>query len=507
MIFFQGPLIEFISKDFVPGDSFQNNFLKRKNMIKQTKKEDFERADFERLTRALCSWFVRRDSKYYAVDSLGAKLSKDDVTIIVLDRFRDEFGDVELSQPLLKAVFHQAIERKHAIPGQTIPVWNGREYCVPGVDAKTIRERGAVAVNTWRCPSYRAITNVTPDWGVAKEFLDAVLTREPEREMFLDWLAWCLQNEADKPNWAPFLYSATKGSGKSTLCQLVARLFGDGNYVTQNNVDKLTGRFNATVLTRKLVICEELHVPQSSSKGNALKTYLTESQIMTERKGQDAEQINHCCCFLFTTNHLPLWIEPEDRRYYVIEIDHDGHATGPLASEFAALVERLHVFMEDERALTGLYGALMERQIRTDFSAKTLNVGRDATPIMQRIQGASEQTVRAQLGELLEQNGRHALPEADVVQLVQEKLKQNPNSTRHMMTELGWSKFKVKWDGRDYARAIWVKEGFWINRGNVRGPDGYSQSISEHLEDPLLPEEEQNKEPKVVVKLSNYELY
>lgn len=53
--------------------------------------------------------------------------------------------------------------------------------------------------------------------------------------------------------------------------------------VTQNNVDKLTGRFNATVLTRKLVICEELNLRQDSPQGNALKTYLTERQIMTER--------------------------------------------------------------------------------------------------------------------------------------------------------------------------------------------------------------------------------
>lgn len=306
--------------------------------------------------------------------------------------------------------------------------------------------------------------------------------------MFLDWLTWCLQNEGDKPNWAPFLYSATKGSGKSTLCQLVGRLFGDGNVVTQNNVDKLTSRFNATVLNRKLVICEELHLRQDSPQGNALKTYLTERQIMTERKGQDAEQVDHCCCFLFTTNHLPMWIEPEDRRYYVIEIDHGGHATGPQADEFAALVERLYAFMEDERAIAGVYRALMVRRVGARFSAKTLNVERDATPIMRRIQGASEKTVRAQLSELLDERGQHAVPESDVVQLIREDLKQNPNSTRHMMTELGWSKVKAKWAGKDYSRAIWVREGFWVERGNVRGPDGYSQPIREHLNDPLVPD-------------------
>lgn len=429
----------------------------------------------------MCSWFVRRDGKYYAVDRLGTKLSKDDVTMIALTRFREEFGGVELSQPLLRAVFERAIEKRHAIPGQAIGIWNGREYCAPYVDGPTIPERGAVAVNAWLRPPYRAIDDVAPDWGIAGEFLDIMFPRAAEKAMFLDWVAWCLQNEGDKPNWAPFLYSATKGSGKSTLCQLVARLFGDANAVTQNSVEKLTGRFNTTVLTRKLVICEELRLAQDSAQGNALKTFLTERRIMTERKGQDAEQIEHCCCFLFTTNHLPLWIEPEDRRYYVIEIDHDGHAAGPRADQFAALVGRLYDFMADERAVAGLYRALMLRQLGNGFTAKTLNVERHSTAVMRRIHAASEQTVKAQLAELLNLRGQHVVPEADVVKLIREDLGQNPNSTRHMMTELGWSKSKVKWDGRDYSRAIWVREGFWVERGDVRGPGGYSQPIAEHL--------------------------
>ena len=64
--------------------------------------------------------------------------------------------------------------------------------------------------------------------------------------------------------------------------------------------------------------------------------------------------------------HLPLWIEPEDRRYYLIEIDHDGHATGPRAEEFAALVGELRQAMEDEAFLAGLYRALMQRRMAND---------------------------------------------------------------------------------------------------------------------------------------------
>lgn len=87
--------------------------------------------------------------------------------------------------------------------------------------------------------------------------------------MFLNWLAWSLQNEDDKPNWAPFLYSTRMGTGKSTLAMLMARLFGEENSITQNNVDKLTGRFNMTLLKSKLVICEEVNLRPGSGDANA----------------------------------------------------------------------------------------------------------------------------------------------------------------------------------------------------------------------------------------------
>ena len=47
--------------------------------------------------------------------------------------------------------------------------------------------------------------------------MEVTFPRPKEREMLLNWLAWCLQNEADKPGWAPVLYSSTKGSVKVLL--------------------------------------------------------------------------------------------------------------------------------------------------------------------------------------------------------------------------------------------------------------------------------------------------
>ena len=38
----------------------------------------------------------------------------------------------------------------------------------------------------------------------------AVVAHEVDRADFKNWMAWCLQNEADKPNYAQFLFSRQK---------------------------------------------------------------------------------------------------------------------------------------------------------------------------------------------------------------------------------------------------------------------------------------------------------
>ena len=187
------------------------------------------------------------------------------------------------------------------------------------------------------------------------------------------------------------------------------------------------------------------------------------------------------CCFVFTTNHLPLWIEAEDRRYYVVEVDHGGHASGPQAAHFAALVARLLDFLADPASVKRLYNALIERPLPETFSAKTLNVERDATDVMRRIHDSSRQVTVDQLEEHLNDQEIGALPEANLVEFVRTSLNGNVNSIRHMMAELRWSKSKAKWGGVDYARAIWLKPGYSVDRGKLHGPNGFEEPITDHL--------------------------
>lgn len=49
------------------------------------------------------------------------------------------------------------------------------------------------------------------------------------------------------------------------------------------------------------------------------------------------------------------------------------------------------------------------------------------------------------------------------------------------MSELGWSKSKVKWGGVDYSRAIWVRPGYRIEGGQIFAEDGSRQSLVDHI--------------------------
>ena len=135
-----------------------------------------------------------------------------------------------------------------------------------------------------------------------------------------------------------------------------------------------------TMLNSKLVISEELKLdPKDKARGNALKTFITERDTISEIKGREAERVQQCCCFLFTTNHIPLWIEAEDRRYWVVQADHDGHASGPRALEFAQLVGNVRAYIEFDEHLVGERYFDVANHPNITFKSTAIEMTSDAT--------------------------------------------------------------------------------------------------------------------------------
>ena len=282
----------------------------------------------ENIIKMVAQWYVRKDGKYYDVEEFGPVFSRNDVERIIVQRLKGEFPYTKLSEDSVRQMLQVLIGDIFVDPRRSIPIWSGLRQSMPGNPDRLSFERMAATINTWREPPYRRLGNIKADLGPFDNFMNVTFTREDERRMLTDWLAWCLQNEDDKPGWAPFLFSAEKGSGKSTFAKVAGMLFGDKNTATENNINKMVSRFNAPVLEKKLVICEELHLPPGSDKANAVKTFITEKEALVEHKFQAVQQVQQVCCFVFITNHKPVWLEQGDRRFYVVHVDHDGHRFG-----------------------------------------------------------------------------------------------------------------------------------------------------------------------------------
>lgn len=276
------------------------------------------------------------------------------------------------------------------------------------------------------------------------------------------------------------LYSQAKGTGKSTVCNIATRLFGEDNTARQNNLEKVAGKFNGPMLSSKLIVSEEVELRPGSEAGNKIKTLITEATT-TERKGRDVERVRLHSCFLLTSNHLPTWIEAGERRFYVVDVGHDGHASGPQAERFTRIVRAVEDALDDDKKVAAFYGWLMQRELSADFDAMTLNVALHATDLMRRLEANQVPATTQQLAEYLGGEGCLAITEQDLRIYAKGSMRLNPNAIQYMMTDLGWTRYQVKWGGKDYPRAIWVRSPYVLDRGNIIGPDGSKQAVCDVL--------------------------
>ena len=441
----------------------------------------YKEEQLEHILMTMAQWYVRKDGKYYDVEEPGPVLSRDDVERVIIQRLKEEFPGNDLTMDVVRQLLQVLIKDQFVDPRRSIPIWSGMRQSRPGNPRKLVFKRMVATINTWRSPEYRSIPENTADFGPFEEYMATTFPREQERAMLLNWLAWCLQNEDDKPGWAPFLYSSTKGSGKSTFAKIAGMLFGAENTATENNINKLVSRFNAPILEKKLVVCEELYVPPGSDKANAIKTFITEKETVAEHKYQAVQQVEQVCAFIFITNHKPIWLEEDDRRFYVIEVDHDGHRWGENGAVYAAQVRDMLDYLSAASNLKKLYNALMMHRIPHSFDAKSLDVVGAATDVMREIRQSSGDITRQMVKEWLDQKSVIALTNLGIKQLVKERYVSKASAMKYILSDLGWSQINAKFEEKDYQRALWLKPGYSIRAGVISHVDGWTLDTSDQF--------------------------
>ena len=140
----------------------------------------------------------------------------------------------------------------------------------------------------------------------------------------INWISFIFQNPSGKTE-TVILLTGPYGTGKNTFTNPICELLGD--YANDNTkLENLTGTFNASILYKKLLVCNEAKAFSSNKKfdNEVMKTLITESTIDITKKFQETlHQENIANFILLSNNYAPIPIEQGDRRYFVLEVSSD----------------------------------------------------------------------------------------------------------------------------------------------------------------------------------------
>lgn len=177
--------------------------------------------------------------------------------------------------------------------------------------------------NMWVRP---AIEPREGDTAVFDEHMLKLLPVDSERAAALDWMAWVLQNETLKPNFA-FLMQGEQGCGKSWLGVLMSKLVDERN-TTFLRTEDVGNRFNSWILRTRLAVVEELMGDDKRALANRMKALITQETVTVEIKGKDLLTTPNSAAFMAFTNHPDaLRLENKDRRYLIFRTRARGEGT------------------------------------------------------------------------------------------------------------------------------------------------------------------------------------
>lgn len=280
-----------------------------------------------------------------AISYLPKKLEKtpDWAKDWVYDTSEDRFFDIErklaTTQQGFNAMFdRKALTKKDILDARTspsstasalalnmfkIPTVAGRRY-MPGQDAVFIQPDGTFA-NTYpehEIPEVPEKMSPKDKRNIerVKAHIRHILVDENEQRMFLDWLAWVVQNPGEHARYA-ILLQGVQGDGKTFFAEMMRAVMGVSN-VTMLNAHILHSDFTDWAEGQCLACFEEVRLINEKNKYetlNRIKPYITNTINEIHPKGRPVINCKNTTSYLLFTNYkdaLPL--DDTDRRYMVL---------------------------------------------------------------------------------------------------------------------------------------------------------------------------------------------
>lgn len=187
-------------------------------------------------------------------------------------------------------------------------------YAKEGVFANTYREHEIPEVPEKKLP--RDQKNVER----VKAHISHLLTDPGEQRMFLDWLAWIVQNPGKHVNYS-ILLQGVEGDGKSFFAEMMREVMGHSN-VQMLNAHIFESDFTDWTIGQCLSCVEEVRIVKAQNKYeviNRIKPFITNRIIEVHPKGKAIFNAKNTTSYLLFSNFkdaLPL--DDDGRRFLVL---------------------------------------------------------------------------------------------------------------------------------------------------------------------------------------------
>lgn len=139
-------------------------------------------------------------------------------------------------------------------------------------------------------------------------------------DYLIRWMARVVQFPRTQSMVAPVLLSRAKGTGKSTVCGLFAKIFAPHSWIV-DNPERLTGQFNSHLADRVLVVAEESFDLRDRRHESVLQELITGQERSVERKGVDiVKRPNYVHLMMTSNKERVVPAGDHERRYFVLQV-------------------------------------------------------------------------------------------------------------------------------------------------------------------------------------------
>ena len=162
-------------------------------------------------------------------------------------------------------------------------------------------------------------------WDRIKDLIESTVASGDQAlaNFIFDWIARGLQSPLERAGTAVCLVGS-QGTGKSTVGEILRRIYGLRYSLHASADNDLVGQFNDRLENRLLFVGDEATFGNDPKIKGKIKSLITEAALRIEGKYQSAREVRNRLKIVLTSNELAaLPIEPGDRRSTIVRVSDD----------------------------------------------------------------------------------------------------------------------------------------------------------------------------------------